>query len=156
MTDAVLVLNAGSSSLKFSLFLDGGEKLELSLHGQVEGIPARPRFAVHNAARDVVAEHSWGDAVQLTHEEAIAWLLEWGAKGGFQERRLVAAGHRIVHGGLQFKGPVHIDEAVLEAIEALVPLAPLHQPYHLAAIRALARSSPELPQVACTSIPRFI
>ncbi len=120
MSDAVLVLNAGSSSLKYAAFA-GGERLA---HGQVAGLTD----AGHDAAlRDVL-------------DRCRAQLAGHG---------LVAVGHRVVHGGVEFAAPVRVDDAVLAKLDALVPLAPLHQPHNLAPVRAVARLAPDLPQVAC-------
>ena len=147
MTDAILILNAGSSSLKFSVFLDGEPPAPL-LRGQLEGLFTRPHFL----ARDhggVAGEKEWAAGTQLGHEGAIEFLFAWGRTGALREHRIVAAGHRVVHGGLKFTQPVLIDSEVLAALDVLVPLAPLHQPHNLAAIRAIVQRVPELPQVAC-------
>ncbi len=147
MADAILVLNAGSSSLKFSVFLDGDPPRSL-VRGQLEGLFTRPRFV----ARDdtgVIGEQEWAAGTKLGHDGAIEFLLTWGRDGAIRGHRIIAAGHRVVHGGLKFTRPVSLTPDVLAALEAFVPLAPLHQPHNLAAIRAIARRAPELPQVAC-------
>jgi acetate kinase len=147
MADALLVLNAGSSSVKFSVFLDGDPPRPL-LRGQLEGLPARPRF-VARAAGTVVAEKTWPEGTGLGHEEALEYLLGWGREGVLGEHRVVAVGHRIVHGGTRFSSPVILDASTLAELESLVPLAPLHQPHNLAAIRAVSKRAPDLPQIAC-------
>lgn len=124
MPDAILVLNAGSSSLKFSAFVVGSESA--LVRGQIESLGT--------------------DAA--SHEAALAAVLDR-CRAELGEHRLVAVGHRIVHGGVKFAVPVRIDAAVLSELEALVPLAPLHQPHNLAAVRAVGRQAPHLPQVAC-------
>lgn len=143
---ALLVLNAGSSSLKFGVFpAEGGTAL---LSGQIDAIGIAPRLRAHKGderfdeALPEVAGHA------CAHEEALAWLLDW-LDDHLAALELVAAGHRVVHGGTRFAQPVRIDDAVLVELEALVPLAPLHQPHNLRGIRALAAQLPELPQVAC-------
>ena len=149
MTDAILVLNAGSSSLKFSVFLDrAGAAPQLALRGQIEGILTKPSFAARDASGTTLAESDLGGVMQPGHQGAAGFLLDWLEQrlGG---QRLVAAGHRVVHGGLEFSAPVRVSAAVLDALERLVPLAPLHQPHNLAAIRAVAARAPELAQVAC-------
>src|SRR5262249_38785928 len=148
MADAIMVLNAGSSSLKFSVFLDG-EPPEPLLRGQLEGLLTQPHFVAHDHAGSEVGEKKWTAGTRLGHDGAIEFLFAWGDGGGLRGHRIVAAGHRVVHGGLKFTIPVRIDPEVLAALEAFVPLAPLHQPHNLAAIRALVQRVPELPQVAC-------
>ncbi|HTN27326.1 MAG TPA: acetate/propionate family kinase [Burkholderiales bacterium] len=150
MREGVLVLNAGSSSIKFLLFSAQGETLEPIIRGQVEGLHTAPRFVARDAAGVVVAERAWGEGVKLGHEGAVAhladFLREQGRTRGIELR---AVGHRIVHGGLQYTQPVRLDASVLAALEKFVPLAPLHQPNNLAPIRALLEHRPELPQVGC-------
>jgi acetate kinase len=148
MADAILVLNAGSSSLKFSVFLDG-EPPGLLLRGQLEGLLTEPRFVARDAAGHVVGEQGWAKGTALGHPGAIEFLFAWGRGGALGGHRIAAAGHRVVHGGPKFTRPVLIDPEVLAALEGFVPLAPLHQPHNLAAIRAIVQRVPELPQAAC-------
>jgi len=148
MADAILVLNAGSSSLKFSVFLDG-EPPEPLLRGQLEGLLTQPHFVARDHAGHVAGEREWPPDTRLGHDGAIAFLFTWGRGGALRGNRIVAAGHRVVHGGLKFTRPVLVDAEVLAALEAFVPLAPLHQPHNLAAIRAILERVPELPQAAC-------
>jgi acetate kinase len=149
VADAILVLNAGSSSLKFSVFLArAGAAPQLTLRGQIEGILTKPSFVARDASGATLAESELGAATQPGHQGAAGFLLDWlGERLGGQ--RLAAAGHRVVHGGREFSAPVRVNAAVLDALERLVPLAPLHQPHNLAAIRAVAARAPELAQVAC-------
>ena len=148
MANAILVLNAGSSSLKFSVFLDG-EPPGLLLRGQLEGLFTEPHFVARDAAGNVAGEQRWPAGTRLGHQGAIEFLFTWGRAGALGGHRIAAAGHRVVHGGLKFTRPVRIDPEVLAPLEALVPLAPLHQPHNLAAIRAIVQRAPELPQAAC-------
>jgi acetate kinase len=148
MADAILVLNAGSSSLKFSVFLQG-EPREPLVRGQLEGLFTQPHFQAHDPAGGVVGENAWARGTRLGHDGAIEFLFGWGRAGPLEGHRIVAAGHRVVHGGLKYIRPVRIDPEVLKALDRFVPLAPLHQPHNLAAIRAVAGRAPELPQVAC-------
>jgi acetate kinase len=145
MTDAVLVLNAGSSSIKFSLF----EGLTLVAGGQAEAIQTKPRFVARDAAGEPVAEKQWPAGTKLGHEGALAHIGDWLKATHGKDHRLAAVGHRVVHGGSDYAAPVRVDAAVLAKLERLVPLAPLHQPHNLAPIRALLGRSPALPQVAC-------
>ena len=147
MSDAVLVLNAGSSSIKFSLFCSGGT-LSLTVRGQVEGIGTEPRFVAKDPAGNVVGEHRWDGAATVDHAGAVEHLFAFLATD-LSRDHLVAVGHRVVHGGTRYGAPVRIDAAVIEALDELVPLAPLHQPHNLAPIRAIAARWPALPQVAC-------
>ncbi len=148
MSAAILILNAGSSSLKFSVFRDS-DPPDLLLRGQLEALQTEPRFSVRDTQGKMIDEHSWPQGSALTHQEAIEFLFDWGEQGHLSELQLVAAGHRVVHGGTQFSQPVCVDDNVLADLEALVPLAPLHQPHNVAAIRAVAKHAPTLPQVAC-------
>ncbi len=148
MSDAILVLNAGSSSIKFSLFLDHGESLDAFLGGQLGGLYTAPGFKARDAAGSVVGEKQWAQGQALGHDGAIAYLTDFlGDRLG--ENRLAAVGHRVVHGGLQYTEPVRVDASVVDHLEQLIPLAPLHQPHNLAAICLLLARHPELPQVAC-------
>jgi acetate kinase len=146
MSDALLVLNAGSSSLKWSVFLDE-DPPRLLLRGQVEGLPAGPRFVARNADGSLVEEWRWD--TPMDHRGAIAFLLGWGQTGVLGGQRIAAVGHRVVHGGTTFAAPVLLDARTLTELAALTPLAPLHQPQNLAAIGAVADLAPTLPQVAC-------
>lgn len=147
MREPILVLNAGSSSLKFSIFqTESGRSLRADLHGQVEGIGDKARLTALDAqGRKLVDRPVDG----RDHDQAIAALHEWFAAHAGGESRFGGVGHRIVHGGSAFWQPVLVDAAVMDALEKLVPLAPLHQPHNLAAIRAVRMVAPEVRQVAC-------
>lgn len=146
MTDAIAVINAGSSSLKFSLFTARAYKP--LLHGQIEGLGSKSHLLAKSATGQVVLEHGWDEDAHLDHEAALAHLL--GALPPFLDgHRLMAVGHRIVHGGARFHEPVRLNHGMLEQLARLIPLAPLHQPHNLAPVRALARLMPDLPQVGC-------
>jgi acetate kinase len=148
MADAILVLNAGSSSLKFSVFLDGQPPAPL-LRGQLEGLTTQPHFVARDPAGGVLGEKDWAAGTQLGHGGAIEFLFGWGRGGVLAGHRIVAAGHRVVHGGLKFAQPVRSDPDVLAELDVLVPLAPLHQPHNLEAMREIVQRVPHLPQVAC-------
>ncbi len=148
MLDAIAVLNAGSSSLKFSVYSAAGDALDLASRGQIEGLSTRPAFVAKDAAGTVVASHDWGEGHPLDHAAAVAYLIDF-LRGGLADYALRAVGHRVVHGGTRYANPVRVDADVLEALAAYIPLAPLHQPHNLATIRAIAERAPQLPQVAC-------
>lgn len=148
MSDAILVLNAGSSSIKFSLFLELGDSLELFLGGQLEGLYTAPRFKAKDAVNAVICEKTWGQGEALGHDGAITYLADF-LRAQLGEHHLVAVGHRVVHGGLDYAAPVRLTAEIVEHLEQLVPLAPLHQPHNLKPIRLLLANRPELPQVAC-------
>ena len=146
--DAIAVVNAGSSSVKFSLFLRRGDALDLRLRGQFESLSGKPRFVAKDAAGRTVAERTWDEGARLGHAGALEHLVEF-LRGHGEGARLIGVGHRVVHGGLEYAEPVRLDETVLVKLDKYVPLAPLHQPHNLAAIRALAARAPDLPQIAC-------
>ena len=146
MRDAIVVLNAGSSSLKFSVFCTGEETA--SVRGQVERLEGDAQFRAEDASGKTVGEHSWASERPPGHEGATAFVLSWLHEHAANVQ-LAAAGHRVVHGGVAFTGPVRLNAEVLAALEGLTPLAPLHQPHSLAAISAISRAAPGLPQVAC-------
>ena len=146
MADAILVLNAGSSSLKFETFVLDGAGLARAVAGIVEDFDGRPRFTATRADGTSVGRRSWDGAIG--HGGALDFLLGWLAEHG-GGRTLVAVGHRVVHGGVEFAAPVRITPEVVQQLEALVPLAPLHQPGNVAPMKALAAQRPALPQVAC-------
>jgi acetate kinase len=150
MTEVILTLNAGSTSLKFSLFAITRDTDSLSLlyRGGVEGIDGETRFLVYNAMGQRQEDEQLTAKAGISHEDALHMLLEW-IEYHEAGLRLVAAGHRVVHGGTLYSAPVLVDAAVLIYLEQLVPLAPLHQPHNLTAIRAIARIRPHIPQVAC-------
>ncbi len=139
----VLVLNAGSSSLKFALYDGARGTLAVRVRGSVSDIGGAPRFSGRSSDGSVLPELGLSEAGQA---EALDWLLDHLARTG---HGYDAVGHRVVHGGMDLAAPVRVDAQVLAALEALVPLAPLHQPHNLAAIREIALRHPELPQVAC-------
>lgn len=151
MTRQVIVINSGSSSIKFGVYaLAGSSPPEIVVTGQVEGIGTTPRLIASDSrgkrlTNATLIPHSRGS---FSHDEALTSVWKWldSRHAGLD---LVAAGHRVVHGGDRFQGPAVVDRAVLEQLEKLVPLAPMHQPRNLSAIRAIARLRPGLPQVAC-------
>ena len=148
MSEAIVVLNAGSSSIKFSLFLAEADELALALRGQIEGLLTSPHFVARTPDGKLKAEKSWGAGTRLGHEGALDHLVAY-LRGELAGSKLAGVGHRVVHGGMQYTQPVRVDRAVVDALEKYVPLAPLHQPHNLAPIRLLLERQPGLPQVAC-------
>jgi acetate kinase len=147
MHEPILVINAGSSSIKFSVFeTTAGRSLSAAVHGQVEGIGTAPRLMCHDARSNRITDQA---VSAKDHDGAIAAIHEWFGGHVGSEAGFAGVGHRIVHGGLAYAEPVLVDARVLSDLEALVPLAPLHQPHNIAAIRAVAASAPRVPQVAC-------
>ena len=139
------VLNAGSSSVKFSVFDD---QLRLDVRGQVEGIHTAPHFAARDSGGKPAGEERWPEGTKLGHAGAldaiVAFVRERLRGGG-----LAGIGHRVVHGGMEYTRPVRMDRKILRALEKLNPLAPLHQPHNLAPISLLFDRMPTLHQVAC-------
>jgi len=148
MSDAIVVLNAGSSSIKFSLFVERGETLELDIRGQIEGLYTKAHFVSRAPDGTVKAEKSWPPGVELGHDGALDHLIGH-LRSELSGDRLIGIGHRVVHGGLAYTQPVRVDVEVLKVLETFIPLAPLHQPHNLAPIRRALERAPELPQVAC-------
>ncbi len=146
---SILVVNAGSSSLKFSIFrMAEPEQLQLVLRGQFGGLGSQPHLRVKDATGAVVEERDFTAAEAGGVEGAIGLTSAW-LRDRLQGEPLRVVGHRVVHGGTHFSEPVLVDAEVLSALEQLVPLAPLHQPHNLAAIRAVQQMQPQTPQVAC-------
>ena len=145
--DAILVLNAGSSSIKLAVFVERAGELALEVRGMVEGLYTAPRFQAHDPTGRVVAEQSW-DRAALGHDGAIEYLADFLPRH-LVGHRLVAVGHRVVHGGLEYTAPVRVTAETLKALERLIPLAPLHQPHNLAPMGRLLKRAADLPQVAC-------
>ena len=148
MSNTILVLNAGSSSIKFALFPAAGrpQRKDLICDGQCAGIGDRIHFTAADGAQAMLVNEHLPEGA--THEDALGALLRWIGRR-FTQHRLSAAGHRVVHGGSVYRGPVLIDAAVVAELTKLIPLAPLHQPHHLAAIAAVSKLYPDLPQIAC-------
>ena len=149
MSQAILVLNLGSSSLKSCVYFVHEGRLELEARAQFDALPGQPSFVARNAAGVELARHRWG--APLSHDAALAELFAW-LRDQLGEHRLIGVGHRVVHGGSHFSAPVFIDAQRVEQFEALVPLAPLHQPASVAMIRRLGvihQRWPDIVQVAC-------
>src|SRR5215468_4484129 len=148
MDDYALVLNAGSSSLKFCVLCrPANEKWEITARGQIEGIGTSPRLSAKDAEGEVLVDNNL-DARVCDGHAAIDVLASW-LRSKWGGSRILGVGHRVVHGGARYGGPVVVTRRVLSELYELVPLAPLHQPYNLAAIEAVFDRLPDVPQVAC-------
>jgi acetate kinase len=146
--DAALVVNAGSSSVKFQIFaVSGPDALRRLLKGQVDGIGSRPRMRAQTSEGSSPIDRQYSAEEVADIPAAIAVTADWLRQT--QEVELVAVGHRVVHGGPDYDWPVLIDQDVLARLEQYVPLARLHQPNNLAPIRSLLALRPGIPQVAC-------
>jgi acetate kinase len=148
MSRAVVSLNSGSSSIKFALFTLGPDGPQHAAAGKLEGIGTAPHLVARDKEGTILVDRGWDNGAGLTHEALLQDLFAW-ARDHLPDHDIVAAGHRVVHGGTEFSRPLVIDDALLAALDALCPLAPLHQPHNLAAIRAIRTLAPDLPQVAC-------
>ena len=148
MDDYALVLNAGSSSLKFCVFQrPAGEGWRLEARGQIEGIGTSPQLSAKGEDGQSLVNEKLPDSVKDVRE-ALGTLAEW-LRSHYGGSRVLGVGHRVVHGGARFTGPTILNKEVLEQLRELIPLAPLHQPYNLAAIEAVYERLPDVPQVAC-------
>jgi acetate kinase len=146
--DYALVLNAGSSSLKFCVYRrPADESWRLESRGQIEGIGTSPKLSVKDASGARLAENKLHESVH-DGRAALEALASW-LRSKYRGARTLGVGHRVVHGGPRFDAPVVVTREILEKLRELVPLAPLHQPYNLAAIEAVFERLPDVPQVAC-------
>jgi len=148
MSNTIFVVNAGSSSIKFQLFsVSGDGECDRRMKGQFDGIGSRPRLYASNGEKPLV-DRIWQadeiDGVPGALDQVVKFVREY-SNGALP----IAVGHRVVHGGPDHSAPTIVNERVLRQLEALIPLAPLHQPNNLAPIRLLLSRQPHLPQVAC-------
>ena len=148
MSDALLVLNAGSSSLKFCVFHRAGEgDWELAARGQVDGIGSSPKLTAHDRSGAKLAEREL-EADVRDGKAALGVLAGW-LRERWSGAKVSGVGHRVVHGGAKHAKPCVVTPEVLADLRAMIPLAPLHQPHNLGAIEAVAERLPGVPQVAC-------
>ena len=148
MQNAIVVLNAGSSSIKFSLFVERGDSLEPDVRGLFEGIGTAARFVMKAPDGSVKVEKSWPKGITPGHEEAFDFLVGH-LRSELADDRLIGIGHRVVHGGSVYTQPIRVDLQVLKVLDTFSPLAPLHQPHNLLPIRRALERMPDMPQVAC-------
>ena len=148
MADHLLVLNAGSSSLKFRVFARPRKgTLDLEARGQIEGLGTSPRLTVKDAQGKTLTDEAL-DAGLKNGGPAVEVLATW-LRSKFGGGRVLGVGHRVVHGGRAYAAPVKVETKTLADLQALAPLAPLHLPYNIAAIEAVFERLPDVPQVAC-------
>ena len=149
MTDALVVFNAGSTSLKFGAYsVDAGGSLPLVCLGRIDSMQGDPHFVVKDASGKPLDAHEWGDGHAIDHRTALHFVITW-LEANLGNTKVVAAGHRFVLGGTRFKAPVRIEGDVLDYLESLVVMEPSHQPFNVRGARAFAEAFPGLPQVAC-------
>ncbi|PSL20508.1 acetate/propionate family kinase [Shimia abyssi] len=141
MSNALLVLNAGSSSIKYALYGTGPDLPRIT-QGQIDRIGLGPAHSADGATQSLPV------SADATHGDILDWLTQH-LSASFPTHTIVAAGHRVVHGGQDFTGPTHVTPDIIPRLEALAPLAPGHQPHNLAGIHAVARGWPNIPQIAC-------
>lgn len=155
MADAVLTLNAGSSSIKFALFARGATiPQQPELVGQIDGIGAIGGQAAHLKVKDAAGQTLDDTDLDLDgpakspHKAALSFLVDWLRRheAGW---RIAGVGHRVVHGAQKFSQPIVLDAAIVDTLRGFIPLAPLHQPHNLAGIDAMSTALPDVPQVAC-------
>ena len=149
MSDGILVINGGSTSVKFAAYRhDGGQDLSVACRGQVEGIGSHPSFVVKGADGKPLDAHEWGADHPLTQEGALKFIFAW-LDVHVNEVKFIAAGHRVVLGGTKYEQPVLVTDSVLADLDALCAFEPSHQPYEIAGIRAMLKARASMPQVAC-------
>jgi acetate kinase len=149
MDDYAVVLNAGSSSLKFSVYRrPEADRWRQEARGQIEGIGVTPRFSAKNGAGEKLTDEALDKTAVHDGRTALNAVANW-LRGQYGGARVLGVGHRVVHGGAGFAAPTVVTPQVLDELRKLIPLAPLHQPYNLAAIEAVSERLPDVPQVAC-------
>jgi acetate kinase len=147
MANGIIVINSGSTSVKFAAFRgDRADSLDLICRGQVDGIGSMPRFSAKNANSEVMDTHAWDEARSLDREKALGFVITW-LESREKDLKIVGVGHRVVQGG-PYNKPVLVDEAVLQELRKLEAITPSHQPFELEGIRTLAKAHPSLRQVA--------
>jgi len=149
MSEAIVVFNAGSTSLKFAAYeLAAAGALNLLRVGRIDSMQGDPHFIVKDAAGKPLAAHEWGEGHAIDHRTALHFVITW-LEANLADTKVVAAGHRVVLGGARFEVPVLIDDDVMNYLDSLVEMEPSHQPFNVRGARAFADAFPGLPQVAC-------
>jgi acetate kinase len=147
--NAVIVLNSGSTSLKFAVYLaSAGEEGAELCRGVIDSMHEAPHFVVKDKTGKPLAAHEWGADCSIGHGEALQFVIAWIEKN-MAEVKVAAAGHRVVLGGARYSGPALIEGDALDYLASLARMEPSHQPYNVAGARALTEVFPGLPQVAC-------
>ena len=149
MSDAILVVNSGSTSVKFAAYaMDAAGSLPVLCGGRIDSMQGDPHFVVKNEAGKPLAAHEWGKGHAIDHKTALHFVITWLA-ANFADMKVVAAGHRVVLGGARFEAPTRIEGDVLDYLESLAVMEPSHQTFNVRGARALAEAFPGLPQIAC-------
>ena len=149
MRDAILVVNAGSTSVKFAAYaMTGAGPLPVLCRGRIDSMQGDPHFVVKNEAGKPLAAHEWGDGHAIDHKTALHFIITW-LEANLADMKVVAAGHRVVLGGARFEAPMRIEGDVLDYLDSLAVMEPSHQTFNVRGARALAEAFPGLPQVAC-------
>jgi acetate kinase len=149
MTKAIIVVNAGSTSLKFGAYgVDATGALPLLCRGQVESMQGDPHFIVKNAAGKPLDAHEWGEGHAIDHKTALHFVISW-LEANIADLKVIGAGHRVVLGGTRYESPAKIEGDVLDYLDSLAAIEPSHQPFNVQAARAIAEVFRGLPQVAC-------
>jgi acetate kinase len=154
MSEAIVVFNAGSTSLKFAAY-EIGEAQELKMGalkllrvGRIDSMRGDPHFIVKDAAGKPLVAHEWGEGHAIDHRTALHFVITW-LEANLADTKVVAGGHRVVLGGVRFEAPVLIDGDVMNYLDSLAEMEPSHQPFNVRGARAFADAFPGLPQVAC-------
>ena len=157
MAQGILVINAGSSSIKFAGYRAAGEsEPEFLGKGQVEGLGTEPKFTCKDAQGTLLGEHRW--SAPVTHSTALEYIIQW-LEEKATEVHIGAVGHRVVFGGSIYAGPTLVDDLVITEIEKLVPFFPPHLPHNLASIRALTetrRSRKSCASTIASTVPNHV
>lgn len=149
MSEAIVVFNAGSTSLKFGAYAaDAAKSLPLLCRGRIDSMQGDPHFVVKNADGKPLDAHEWGDGHAIDHKAALHFVITW-LEANVADMKVAAAGHRVVLGGTRFEAPVRIEGDVLDYLGSLAAMEPSHQTFNVLGARALAEAFPGLPQVAC-------
>ena len=156
MSEAIVVVNAGSTSLKFGAYAvdDAAGSLPLLCRGRIDSMQGDPHFVVQNAAGKPLDTHEWGEGHAIDHSAALRFVITW-LEANLGDRKVIAAGHRIVLGGARFEAPVRIEGDVLDYLESLAVMEPSHQIFNVRAPGRLPRPSQVCPRWL-VSIARFI
>jgi acetate kinase len=149
MSEAIVVFNAGSTSLKFGAYaVDATGSLPLLCRGRIDSMHGDPHFVVRDTAGKPVDAHEWGEGHAIDHKTGLHFVITW-LEAHLADTKVAAAGHRVVLGGTRFKAPVRLDGDVLDYLDSLAAMEPSHQPFNVAGARAFAEAFPGLTQVAC-------
>jgi len=149
MSEAIVVFNAGSTSLKFGAYaVDATGSLPLLCRGRIDSMHGDPHFVVRDTAGKPVDAHEWGEGHAIDHKTGLHFVITW-LEAHLADTKVAAAGHRVVLGGTRFEAPVRLDGDVLDYLDSLAAIEPSHQPFNVAGARAFAEAFPGLPQVAC-------